>query len=161
RGALRRHALLLRAALPDRHPAGRVRRHGARQAPGGRAGDRAGAGAGGDGPRAKRRGPDLRRRGGLDAHDPLVLPAAGGASRGAAELTLRRLGFFGLPAADRGLGDPAAPQAAGAHPDVTYGAVHQRLDALEVGLHGARGDVVRVADVAAENRLLAAELALP
>jgi len=67
---------------------------------------------------------------------------------------------LGAPLPDRSLDHLAAAQAAGADPDPAHAAVDHRADPLEVGLPGARRDVVGVADIAAEGRPLAAELAL-
>src|SRR6185295_7612608 len=54
----------------------------------------------------------------------------------------------------------AAAQAAGAYPDMTHAAFDLGPHPLEVGLPGAGGHVVGVADIAAEGRALAADLAL-
>src|SRR5207253_2557674 len=74
---LRRPAVLGRSAVPDRDPAGGIRRHGAGQAAGDRDRNRAAAGAGGDGQGPERGGDDLRGRRGLDADDTALLPAGG------------------------------------------------------------------------------------
>ena len=58
-----------------------------------------------------------------------------------------------------GLDDLAGPQAARADPQPLDSAVHQGANALEVRLEAARRDVVRVADVAADDRPFSADLA--
>src|SRR3954467_10241575 len=72
-----RPAVRGRAAVPDRDPAGGIRRHGAGQAAGGGDRGRAAPGAGGHGQGAERGGDDLRGRRGLDADDLALLPAGG------------------------------------------------------------------------------------
>ena len=54
-------------------------------------------------------------------------------------------------------GDLAAAEAAGARIHMPRGAVNDGLDALDIGLPGAVGAPVRVADFDAESQILAAE----
>ena len=59
-----------------------------------------------------------------------------------------------------GAGDLAAAEAAGAGVDVLGASVDDGLYALDVGLPGAVGTPVRVADLDAEGHVLAAEFTL-
>src|SRR5215208_1744307 len=63
------------------------------------------------------------------------------------------------PLAGRGLCHLAATQAPGADGDAPHRALDERPHPLQVGLHRARGHIVRMTDVAPENSLLATDCA--
>ena len=73
---------------------------------------------------------------------------------------LRRALFRAFICVSHGAGDLAAAEAAGAGVDVLRASVHDGLDALNVGLPGAVGAPVGMADLDAESHILAAEFAL-
>jgi hypothetical protein len=58
-----------------------------------------------------------------------------------------------------GLDDLIGPEATGAHSQTLDTAVHERADALKIRFEPARCDIVRVADITAEDRPFSAEFA--
>jgi hypothetical protein len=58
-----------------------------------------------------------------------------------------------------GLDYLVGPEAARAHPKALNATVHKRADALKIGFEAARSDIVRVADITAEDRPFSAEFA--
>ena len=72
----------------------------------------------------------------------------------------RRALFRAFSLRSDGAGHLSAAEAAGAGVDVLGASVYYGLDALDVGLPGAVGAPVRVADLDAEGHVLAAEFTL-
>ena len=58
-----------------------------------------------------------------------------------------------------GLDDLIGPEAPRAHPETLNAAIHKGADALKIRFESARSDIVRVADITAEDRPFSAEFA--